>query len=104
MSHCSNNYILEYVLPNHPWYERDGFMTWYDQVKYEDFLKNCKQHFEDTKIINFHYTRREARGETVPDGGLKNIRPYRTVNLSIQKKTAIIFCPLHFAPRDLISV
>ena len=40
-------------------------------MKCEDFLKNSKQHFEDTKIINFNIIRREARDEKVPDGVLK---------------------------------
>lgn len=105
MSHCSNNYIPEYVPPNLPWYKRDGLMTWYDQVKSGDFLKNSKQHFGDTKMINFDIIRREGIDEKVPDGVVKK---YETVQDSrvyqYPKKDHDNFCPLHFAPRDLISI
>ena len=76
MSSCSNNYVPEYVPPDLPWYERDGLMTWYDQAKCEDFLRNSKHHFQNTKIVNFNITRSEAKGEKVPDDIFKK---YQTV-------------------------
>lgn len=44
MSNFSKNYVPEYAPSNLLQYERDGLMTWCDQVKCEDFLRNSKQH------------------------------------------------------------
>ena len=46
---AENSYIPEYVPSDLPWYERDGLMTWYDQRKCEQFLKDPKGHFKNTK-------------------------------------------------------
>ena len=73
---AKNNYIPEYVSPNLSWYERDGLITWYNQRKCEEFLKNPKEHFDNTKIVNFGIIRREAKGEKVPEDLLKK---YQTV-------------------------
>ena len=32
-----NSYVTEYVPESLPWYERDGLLTWYDQVKCKNF-------------------------------------------------------------------
>ena len=76
MSNCTNNYVPEYVPRDLPWYERDGLMTWYDQAKYQYFLKNSDRHFKTTKAINFDIIRREAAGQKVPDELLKK---YQTI-------------------------
>ena len=61
-----NTYIPKYVPSDFKWYERDGLLTWYDQRKCEDFLRDADSHFKQAKIINFDITRRECRGEEVP--------------------------------------
>ena len=33
-----NSYVPKFIPKDLPWYERDGLMTWYDQMKCEDFL------------------------------------------------------------------
>ena len=48
----SNSYVVKYVPENLPWYESDGLMTWYDQDKCADFLKDTNKHFREAKIIN----------------------------------------------------
>lgn len=73
---AKNNCIPEYVPPILPWYERDGLMTWYDQWKCEEFLKNTEGNFQATKIINFDIIRRGARSEKGPEYLLKK---YQTV-------------------------
>lgn len=73
---AKNNYIPEYVPPNLLWYDRDGLITWYNQRKCEEFLKNPKEHFDNTKIVNFGIIRREAKGKTIPEDLLKK---YQTV-------------------------
>ena len=42
----SNNYITEYVPSDFPWYEKDGLMTWYDQRKCEEFLRDPNRQLE----------------------------------------------------------
>ena len=72
MSNCVNNYVLEYFPKDLLWYERDGLMTWYDQVKCENFLRDTGKHFKEAKIINFNIIHQEARGEKVPEEVLKH--------------------------------
>ena len=45
---ASNNYVCKYIPSGHPCYERDGLATWY-----EEFLRDPKIHFKNTKIANF---------------------------------------------------
>ena len=75
-SNCTNNYVPEYVPQDLPWYERDGLITWYDQVKCQKFLRNSNKHFKTAMIINFDIIRREAASHKVQDEVLKK---YQTV-------------------------
>ena len=52
-------------------------MTWYDQRKCEDFLRDTSKHFKEAKIINFDIIYREICGEVVPQDLLKF---YQTMN------------------------
>ena len=75
-NNCTNNYVHEYVSQDLSWYKRDSLITWYDQVKCQEFLKNSNSHFKTAKIINFDIVKREAAGEMVSDNVLKK---YQTV-------------------------
>ena len=72
-----NTYVPKFVPKNLPWYECHGLMTWYGQIKCEDFLRDTDQHFQQAKIINFDIIHRECCGEEVPKDLLKQ---YQTVN------------------------
>ena len=72
-----NTYVPKFVPDNLPWYERDGLITWYDQQKCEDFLRDNDKHFKETKIIKFNIIYREICGEVVPPNFFKF---YQTVN------------------------
>ena len=61
-----NSYVLKFVPKNLPWYERDGLMTWYNQVKCEDFLRDTNKHFQEVKTVNFDIIHRQCREEEVP--------------------------------------
>ena len=50
---ASNDYVPEYVPSDLSMYERDGLMTWYDQRKCEEFLRDPKNHFKNTKMVDF---------------------------------------------------
>ena len=40
-----NSYVPKFVPKDLPLYERDGLMTWYNQRKCEDFLRDTNKHF-----------------------------------------------------------
>ena len=61
-----NTFIQKYVSSDLKWYECDGLLTWYDQRKCKDFLRDTDSHFKQTKIINFDKIHRECRGKQVP--------------------------------------
>ena len=86
-----SNYVPEYVLPDLPWYERDGLMTWYNQAKSQEFLRNSKEHFNKTKIINFDIIHRLARGEKIPDDVLMKYQTIQDSRVSQYPKRAGIF-------------
>ena len=47
-------YIPKYIPKNLKWYEQVGLMTWYDQGKSDDFLKDLDSHFQKLLIVNFY--------------------------------------------------
>ena len=85
---CQNNYIPEYVTENLSWYERDGIVTYINQAKCRDFLRDLDSHFKKIKIVNFDIIYRQARGEKVPEELLKK---YQTVQNKILKNIKKFF-------------
>ena len=65
MTKPTNSYLPKYVPEYLNCFQRDGLMTWYDQGKCGDFLRNTDRHFSETKIVNFDITHRQCRGEVV---------------------------------------
>ena len=51
-------------------YEHD-LMTYYDDLKYEEFIENMDNHFLNAKIVNFDIIHHEYRGDK-----LKNPKIY----------------------------
>ena len=47
-----NKYIPNYVLKDFTWYEREGLMTYIDQLKYERFKENRDEDFKNAEIFN----------------------------------------------------
>ena len=74
---CTNKYVPEFVPSDLKWYERDGLMTWYDQVKCEQFLEDVNKHFSETKIVNFDIINKSIKGEEISEGVLGD---YETVH------------------------
>ena len=70
-NNCVNNYVPEFVPQDLPRYKRDGLMTYYNQVKCQEYLRNSDSHFKTAKVINFDIIRREAAREKVPNELLK---------------------------------
>ena len=51
-----NNCIPEYIPEDLSWYKRNGLMTYLDQAKGRDLLRDLKGHFKNTKIVSFDIT------------------------------------------------
>ena len=58
----ANNYIPKYVPEDLPWYERDGLLTYIDQLKYKKFIFEPDAAVKNTKIINFNMIRAQCGG------------------------------------------
>ena len=71
------SYVPHFVLQDLPWYEHDGLMTWYNQAKCLDILRDTDRDFNETKIVNCDIIHKQCRGEVVPNELLKY---YQTVN------------------------
>lgn len=69
-------YVPGFVPNDVKWYERDGLLTWYDQMKYERFLEDVDNHFANIKIVNFEIINKWIKGKEVSEGTLRN---YQTV-------------------------
>ena len=48
----TNTYIPEVEPLNLPYYERDGLLTYYDQMKYKGFLDESDSYIENAQIMN----------------------------------------------------
>ena len=72
----ANKYVPDFVPNDLKWYERDGLLTWYDQIKCERFLEDPDRHFNNTKIVNFDIINKCVRREEVSEQTLRN---YQTV-------------------------
>ena len=52
MAKPANSYVPKYVPENLPWFERDGLMTWYNQGKCSDFLRDANQQAVGQNLLN----------------------------------------------------
>ena len=46
----ANNYIPKYVPEDLPWCERDGLLTYIDQLKYKEFISDRDTAIKNTKV------------------------------------------------------
>lgn len=52
------------------WYEHD-LMTWYDDLKYDEFVSDMNGYFENVQVINFDIIHHLCRGDK-----LQNLEKY----------------------------
>lgn len=45
MAKVDNMFIPKFIPNDLPWHQRDGFMTWYDQNKFNEFLEDTDDYF-----------------------------------------------------------
>ena len=72
-----NDYIPEYFSSDLKWYERDGLLTYIDQLKCNRFLEDPDKHFRKTKVINFDIIYKIITGENLLMKLLRIIKPLR---------------------------
>ena len=48
-----DTFIPEFIPNNVPWYDRDGFNTWYKHNKWKELLEDTDNHFKILEITNF---------------------------------------------------
>ena len=71
-----NRYIPAFVKDNLKWYERDGLITYINQLEYKKFEEDRDTYLEKISITNFDIIHNNCRNKP-----LKNeIRYYKTVN------------------------
>ena len=71
-----NDYIPKYVPEDLPWYEREGLLTYIDQMKYKEFISDPDAAVKNTKVINFDmiYTQCGGTPRTHSDNFYQTVR------------------------------
>ena len=59
-----NKYVPDYISPDLKWYERDGLLTYIDQLKHSEFSKDLNSYLKNAKVVNFEITHAQCRGDT----------------------------------------
>ena len=59
----ANKYIPKYVPEDLPWNEKNGLLSYKDQLKYKDFISDPNAHIKNTQVINFEMIHAQCRGE-----------------------------------------
>ena len=71
-----NRYIPAFVKDNLKWYERDGLITYINQLEYKRFEENRDSYLEKIYITNFDIIHSKCRNEPLEN----EIRYYKTIN------------------------
>ena len=98
-----NRYIPEVVPENLPWNERDGLMTYIDQLKYKDFTSNPDTYLEKAEIINFDmiYVRCGCRPQQYSDKYYQTVRASDVFKMSQKEKNKAVSACLRSERKDL---
>ena len=70
-----NKYIPPFVKENLKWYERDGLITYIEQLEYKKFKEDRDSYLEKIKITNFDIIHSKCRNEPLEN----EIKYYKTV-------------------------
>ena len=90
-----NKYIPEAVPSNLKWYERDGLLTYIDQLKYKRFTSDSDKYLEKAQVINFDMIHNRCRGDhqTYSDKDYQTVAWSDVKNMSQkERKRAIAAC------------
>ena len=75
-------FVPEYFPQNLKWYERDGLLTYIDQIKYERFSEDPDRYLKIAEVANFNITYNHCRGTSIQNSN----KHYQTVCISDVKK------------------
>ena len=62
------------------WYKRDGLLTYYDQLNYQEFQRNPQNWLDNLKFLNFHMIHKKCGG-SVMDRTEKDYKTIKYENL-----------------------
>ena len=68
-------YIPPYVKENLKWYEKEGLITYFQQLEYKEFKRDRDAYINQTKILNFDIIHHICRGDKLE----KTIKEHNTV-------------------------
>ena len=71
-----NKYIPPFVKQNLRWYERDGLITYINQLEYKKFEEDRDSYLEKIKITNFDIIHSQCRNEPLEN----EIKYYKTID------------------------
>ena len=58
-----NKYVPDYAPDSLKWFERDGLLTYTDQLKYSEFISNPDQYLKESEVANFDMIHARCRGD-----------------------------------------
>ena len=71
----SNGNIPQYEKPDLKWCERDELLSYYYQLKSNEFLKSPDNWLENIEVVNFNTIHNKCRGDKMS----KSVKDYKTV-------------------------
>ena len=71
----SKGNIPQYGKPDLKWYERDELLSYYYQLKYNEFIKSPDDWLESIEVVNFDTIHNKCRGDKMS----KRVKDYKIV-------------------------
>lgn len=71
----ATKHIPQFVPHNLPWHERDGLLTYIDELKYKRFCEYWDEHFKNPEVINFDIKIHRCRGTPLEN----TVQYYKTI-------------------------
>ena len=63
MKQAVNKFVPNYVPENLKWFERNGLLTYTDQLKYSEFSSDPDKDLKEAEIVNFDVINARCRGD-----------------------------------------
>lgn len=72
---CVNKCVPDFVDSNLKWYVCDDLLTYIDELKYKEFIRDTDAHFKNEKVVNFNIIHYECRDDPL----CNSVKNYRTL-------------------------
>ena len=98
-----NSYIPKYVKPDMKWYERDGLMTYVDQIKYEEYSCDPDKYISRLNVVNFDLIHAQCRGEapSVSEKFYKTVKEANLAGMPTKKRNKSVSACLRSNRKDI---